>query len=49
MAGETLEARVRRAGPLPVPEALEVVAQVTRALALPKCRGWCTVISSRRT
>jgi hypothetical protein len=31
--GETLEARVRRAGPLSAPESLEIVAQVTRALA----------------
>ena len=37
--GETLEARVRRAGRLPVDEALEIVAQVTRALAAAEVEG----------
>src|SRR5260221_9186987 len=37
--GETLEARVRRAGPLPAPEALEIVAQVARALAVAEAQG----------
>jgi len=32
--GETLEARLRRAGPLAAPEALEIVTQVARALGL---------------
>jgi hypothetical protein len=32
--GETLEARMRRAGPLPAPFALEVLAQVARAMTL---------------
>jgi hypothetical protein len=30
--GETVEMRVRRTGPLPAPIALELVAQVARAL-----------------
>jgi serine/threonine protein kinase len=37
--GETLEARVRRAGPLPAPLALEVVSQVARALAAAEAQG----------
>jgi WD40 repeat protein len=37
--GESVEARVRRAGPLPVPVALEVVAQVARALAAAEAQG----------
>jgi serine/threonine protein kinase len=37
--GETLEARLRRAGPLPVPEALEIVERVTRALAAAEAQG----------
>jgi predicted Ser/Thr protein kinase len=37
--GETLEARVRGAGPLSAPESLEIVAQVTRALAAADVQG----------
>jgi tetratricopeptide (TPR) repeat protein len=37
--GETLEARLRRAGPLPVGEALEVVAQVACALRAAETQG----------
>jgi hypothetical protein len=37
--GETLEARLRRAGPLPVSEALEIVQQVTGALAAAEAQG----------
>jgi serine/threonine protein kinase len=37
--GETVEARVRRAGPLPASLALEVVAQVARALAATEAQG----------
>ena len=37
--GETLEARLRRAGPLPTPLALEVVAQVARALVAAEAQG----------
>jgi serine/threonine protein kinase len=37
--GETLDARLLRTGPLPVPEALEIVAQVTRALAAAEAQG----------
>jgi hypothetical protein len=37
--GETVEDRVRRAGPLPVPVALEVVTQVARALAAAEGQG----------
>lgn len=37
--GETLEARVRRDGPLPAPLALEVAAQVARALVAAESRG----------
>lgn len=37
--GETLEARLRRAGPLPVAEALEIVAQVARALGAAEVQG----------
>jgi tetratricopeptide (TPR) repeat protein len=37
--GETVEARVRRAGPLPVPVSLEVIAQVARALAAAESQG----------
>ncbi len=39
IAGETLESRVRRAGPLPLPLVLEVVAQVTRALVAASAQG----------
>jgi eukaryotic-like serine/threonine-protein kinase len=39
VAGETLESRVRRTGPVPVAEALEIVAQVTRALAAAEAQG----------
>jgi serine/threonine protein kinase len=37
--GETLEARVRRVGPLPASFALEVVAQVSRAMAAAEAQG----------
>ena len=37
--GETVEARVRRDGPLPVALALEIAAQVARALAAAEARG----------
>jgi predicted Ser/Thr protein kinase len=37
--GETLEARLRRTGPLPVAEALEIVAQVARALGVAEAQG----------
>src|SRR6266436_8284841 len=37
--GETLEARLRRAGPLPPAVALEVIAQVARALVAAEARG----------
>lgn len=37
--GETLEARVRRDGPLPAELAFEVAAQVTRALAAAEAQG----------
>ena len=37
--GETLEARVRRTGPLPVSQALEVIEQATRALAAAETCG----------
>ena len=37
--GETLEARVRRTGPLPVSQALEVIAQAGRALAAAETCG----------
>ena len=37
--GESLEARVRRAGPLPVAMALVVVAQVARALGAARAQG----------
>ncbi len=37
--GETLEQRVRRSGPMPVPVALEVAAQVARALAAAEAEG----------
>jgi tetratricopeptide (TPR) repeat protein len=37
--GESLEGRVRRAGPLPVAEALATVAQVARALAAAEAQG----------
>lgn len=37
--GETLEARVRRDGPLPAPLALEVAAQVARALVAAEAHG----------
>src|ERR1700730_13906386 len=37
--GETLEARPRRAGPLPPPLALEVIAQVARAMAAAESQG----------
>jgi predicted Ser/Thr protein kinase len=37
--GETLRARLHRQGPLPVPVALEVVAQVARALGAAEARG----------
>ena len=37
--GETLEARVRRSGPLPVSQALEVIEQATRALAAAETCG----------
>ena len=37
--GETLEARVRREGPLPVPLALEITLQVARALAAAEAQG----------
>src|SRR5262249_15883609 len=37
--GETLEARLRRTGPLPVPEAIEILEQVTRALAAAEAQG----------
>ena len=37
--GETLEARVRRDGPLPVTLALEVTLQVARALAAAEAQG----------
>ncbi|MGI8891457.1 MAG: protein kinase domain-containing protein [Chthoniobacterales bacterium] len=37
--GETLEARIRRSGPLPATAVLEVARQVTRALAAAEKRG----------
>ncbi len=37
--GETLEARVRRSGPLSVSQALEVIEQATRALAAAEVHG----------
>ena len=37
--GETLEARVQRTGPLPVSQALEVIAQAARALAAAETCG----------
>ena len=37
--GETLEARVRRDGPMPLPLALEVIEQVTRAVAAAEACG----------
>jgi serine/threonine-protein kinase len=37
--GETLEARLRREGPLGVPFALEVVAQVARAMSAAESQG----------
>jgi serine/threonine protein kinase len=37
--GETLEARIRRVGTLPIPEALEIVEQVTSALAAAEAQG----------
>ena len=37
--GETLEARVRRSGPLSVSQALEVIEQATRALGAAEVRG----------
>src|SRR6516162_2885071 len=37
--GETLDARILRAGPLPASEALGIVTQVTRALAAAKAQG----------
>ena len=37
--GETLEARLRRAGPLPPALALEVIAQVARALVAAEAQG----------
>ena len=37
--GETLEARIRRAGPLPTLLALEVITQVARALAAAEAQG----------
>lgn len=37
--GETLAARVRRSGPLPVPEALEVASQTAQALAAAEQHG----------
>src|SRR5437870_69353 len=37
--GETLEARVQRTGPLPVPQALEIIEQATRALAAAETCG----------
>ena len=37
--GETLEARVQRTGPLPVSQALEVIAQAARALAAAEACG----------
>ena len=37
--GETVEARLRRTGPLPASEALDIVAQVTRALAAAEVEG----------
>ncbi|MBV9492462.1 MAG: protein kinase, partial [Verrucomicrobia bacterium] len=37
--GESVEARLRRLGPLPVPVALEVVTQVARALAAAGAQG----------
>jgi hypothetical protein len=39
VGGETLEARVRGAGPLSAPQSLEIVAQVTRALAAADVQG----------
>ncbi|MBV9491751.1 MAG: serine/threonine protein kinase, partial [Verrucomicrobia bacterium] len=39
VVGETVEARVQRAGPLPVAMALEVVTQVARALAAVEAQG----------
>lgn len=43
--GETLEARVRRLGPLPAPFALEVVARKWAARwSLRRHRAWCTAI-----
>jgi serine/threonine protein kinase/Flp pilus assembly protein TadD len=37
--GETLEARVRRDGPLPAPVSLEIVSQVARAMAAAEAQG----------
>ncbi|MBV9998318.1 MAG: protein kinase [Verrucomicrobia bacterium] len=37
--GETLQARLRREGPLPLPVALEITRQVTRALAAADAQG----------
>jgi serine/threonine protein kinase/tetratricopeptide (TPR) repeat protein len=39
VGGETLDARIRRTGPVPVSEALEIVMQVTRALAAAETQG----------
>src|ERR1044072_2795420 len=39
MKGKTLEARVKRTGPLPVSQALEVIEQATRALAAAETCG----------
>jgi serine/threonine protein kinase len=37
--GETVEARVRRTGPLPVPVSLEIITQVAHALAAAESQG----------
>jgi serine/threonine protein kinase len=37
--GDTLEARVRRDGPLPAPMSLEIVSQVARAMAAAEAQG----------
>ena len=44
--GETLEARVQRDGPLPLPLALEVIQQQRADWPQRKLAAWCIVTSS---
>ena len=46
--GETLEARVRRDGPMPLALALEVIEQAARALAVAEVCGLCIATSSHQ-